>query len=156
MGPWAQGPMGPRAHGPKGPRAHGPLQLPTPPVANPSGCQPLRLPTPPVANPSGCQPLPWRFVSTGGLLLELKKKWCFVSTGGLLCLESRCFVSTAAHFWTTRKYPAELAETSPSTAAPTPPPSTRTGGQDDGSYANSLKLQQIDMLTCRVGIWFTS
>ena len=119
----------PWAHGPLGPSGCQPLRLPTPPVVNPSGCQPLRFSTPPVANPSGCQPLHWRFVSTGGLLLELKKKWCFVSTGGLLCLESRCFVSTAADFWNTR--PAATGNDISSCVSD--PPYTFAGGKDDGS-----------------------
>ena len=36
----------------------------------------------------------------------------------------------------------ESAETVSATAAPTPP-NTRAGGQDDGTYTNSLKLMEL-------------
>ena len=41
-------------------------------------------------------------------------------------------------FGTRSPFSADSAETVSATAAPTPP-TTRAGGQDDGSYTNSLK-----------------
>ena len=153
--------MGPRAQGPMGPSGCQPLRLPTPPVVNPSGCQPLRLPTPALAFRLDGRPtfgaeaeivVSSRREATfsgklaprldGSPTFGAEEKMVFRLDGRRLCLESRCFVSTAADFWNTRaaatRSDTQRPETVAAAAARTPP--AHAPGARMTVVTNSLKL----------------